>query len=108
MTLDVLPTSQAQPWYADGLRFTCTQCGNCCTGGPGYVWISVPEIKRLAKFLNLSAEKTVERYCRKIDGRFSLSESRSPGGSWDCIFLKTEPAARGGDSLPHPRRVCSI
>ena len=21
-----------EPWYQDGLRFTCTRCGNCCTG----------------------------------------------------------------------------
>ena len=28
------------PWYADGLPFTCTQCGDCCTGDPGYVWVT--------------------------------------------------------------------
>ena len=108
MKLTVLASAETVPWYANGLRFSCTQCGNCCTGGPGYVWISVPEIQRLAEFLNLTAEQTIERYCRKIDGRFSLSESRGAGGSWDCIFLKTEPAARGGDGLAHTRRVCSI
>ena len=27
-----------EPWYRDGLRFQCTQCGNCCTGDPGVVW----------------------------------------------------------------------
>ena len=26
------------PWYADGLSFECTMCGNCCTGPPGAVW----------------------------------------------------------------------
>ena len=41
MKLPVLEkSSDTSPWYAEGLKFTCSQCGNCCTGGPGYVWIS--------------------------------------------------------------------
>src|SRR5689334_21137377 len=67
MNLHVLPTVDAtQPWYADGLRFTCSQCGNCCTGGPGYVWISREEIVRLGEHLKLTAEQVVEEYCRKV------------------------------------------
>ena len=27
-----------------GLRFECTQCGDCCTGAPGYVWVNKAEI----------------------------------------------------------------
>src|SRR6201996_8411703 len=77
-----------EPWYAAGLRFTCTCCGNCCTGGPGYVWISEEEILRLAAHLKITPEETVEQYCRKINGRFSLKETRSISGNYDCIFLK--------------------
>ena len=45
MKLDVLNSdSEAQPWYAAGLQFGCTECGNCCAGAPGYVWISTEEI----------------------------------------------------------------
>ncbi len=39
------------PWYQDGLRFTCTMCGKCCTGDPGYVWVTDEELAALAKFL---------------------------------------------------------
>ena len=35
-------------WYADGLRFSCTQCGNCCTGPPGAVWFNEDEGKAMA------------------------------------------------------------
>ena len=48
MNLKVLQNVEPQtdlPWYGGGLRFTCTQCGNCCTGQPGYVWISKKEIR---------------------------------------------------------------
>ena len=29
--------AMSDPWYNDGLRFTCTRCGHCCTGEPGFV-----------------------------------------------------------------------
>src|SRR5438105_3499187 len=87
MKLDVLKSTEA-PWYADGLTFTCSQCGNCCTGGPGYVWISSVELTRLAKLLKLPRKEVIERYCRKIGQRYSLKEIRSPHGLYDCVFLK--------------------
>ena len=39
---------QKLPWYADGLRFECSQCGDCCTGEPGYVWVDEAEITAMA------------------------------------------------------------
>src|SRR5207248_8895996 len=32
------------PWYQDGLAFTCTRCGKCCTGEPGFVWVTDDEL----------------------------------------------------------------
>ena len=95
-------------WYSAGLQFSCTQCGNCCTGGPGYVWISRQEIVKLAEHLKISPEETIERYCRKIDGRFSLRETRGIGGLWDCIFLRDADPQAGPDNALHKRRVCGI
>src|SRR5205085_3136626 len=97
MKLDVLPTTQTQPWYADGLAFTCSQCGNCCTGPPGYVYISRVGIQRLAEHLKLPVEQGIETYCRPVVSRYSLKEKRCPGG-YDCIFLQ-----EGGK-----QRQCSI
>lgn len=101
-----------EPWYADGLNFTCSQCGNCCTGGPGYVWISKQEIIRLGEFLKISPEQVVEQYCRKVGGKFTLDEKRGPGGSYDCIFLtehkvKVRPAGSDAE-ITETRRGCSI
>jgi Fe-S-cluster containining protein len=101
MRLPVLSDSSDQTaWYAQGLQFTCSQCGNCCTGGPGFVWISDEEIRRLAEHLKLSAKQVLDRYCRKFDGRISLNETRTPQGMYDCVFLKEDPE-RG-------RKTCSI
>jgi Fe-S-cluster containining protein len=109
MKLDVLPSpTTTQPWYAQGLRFTCSQCGNCCTGGPGYVWITTEEIAKMAAHLRLTVEQTVERYCRKIDGKFSLKERRSPAGLYDCVFLKeTKVPGKGDDKVVHTIRQCT-
>jgi len=117
MKLDVLPPTQPQtrPWYAGGLSFTCTQCGNCCTGPPGYVWISDDEIARLAEFLKLSVREVRLRYCRKVGSRWSLKERKTPEGNYDCIFLRDEPLPPAqkrdlapSEPLPQRRRSCSI
>ena len=65
------------------MSFSCTRCGDCCTGAPGYVWVEQEEIEELAKFLGLSPGKFGERYLRKVGRRYSLLEK--PGG--DCIFF---------------------
>jgi len=100
--LNVLPADQSpdqRPWYADGLRFTCTQCGNCCSGPPGHVMISRDEIALLAQSLKLTVEDTISQYCIWIGDELSLRERRNPQGQFDCIFLDTHP---GG------KRTCSI
>jgi Fe-S-cluster containining protein len=102
MKLDVLKSDAAEgPWFSGGLKFTCSQCGNCCTGGPGFVWISKIEIQRLAEYLKITAEQVVEKYCRTISGRLSLRESRNPkDGGYDCVFLKQEGSRRSCTVYP--------
>ena len=107
MKLNVLEhESGPTPWYADGLKFTCTQCGNCCTGGPGYVWISPEEITRLADFLKLEPTEVVQKYCRKVGGRLTLKERRTKEGNYDCIFLKERPPLPG--QIASAGKACSI
>ncbi len=73
----------AAPWYRDGLRFTCTQCGNCCTGEPGFVWVTEEEIQRLADHLELTIDQFGSRYLRRVESGLSLIEH--PNG--DCVFF---------------------
>ena len=110
MKLDVLPDSCTDSaWYAQGLQFTCTQCGNCCTGGPGYVWLTEQEVERMAEFLKLTVEETMANYCREIFGRISLKEARNARGEYDCEFLIDIPVeSTGKDNVVQTRRGCSI
>ncbi len=78
--------SSNQPWYQEGLRFECTQCGDCCTGAPGYVWVNKEEIAELAKTLNMSPDEFERSYVRTIGIRKSLKEF--PNG--DCVFFDNE------------------
>lgn len=75
-----------EPWYRDGLRFGCTQCGNCCTGAPGAVWFDADEGRAMAAVLGLSEAEFLETYSRSIGARRSLTERETEHGH-DCVFL---------------------
>lgn len=70
------------PWFADGLKFTCTQCGKCCTGEPGYIWVDDDEITKLAASRGVDRKEFVDMFTRKSQGKVTLREK--PSG--DCIF----------------------
>jgi len=75
------------PWYADGLRFSCTGCGACCLI-EGHVWVDKEEIARLAEHLELSTDDFGAKYLRRIGRKYSLIEIRSRDDSTKkaCVF----------------------
>lgn len=75
--------SDKKPWYADGLKFKCSQCGDCCTGAPGYVWVNKSEIEALAELVEMTVDDFEAMYVRKVGIRKSLKEF--PNG--DCVFF---------------------
>lgn len=77
------------PWYRDGLRFACTECGQCCTGSPGFVWVDETEIAAMAKQLEISIDLFKRKYLRLRDNRYALAEKKNH----DCVFLKEKKCA---------------
>ena len=71
-----------EPWYRDGLRFECTRCGDCCAGTPGYVWVDLDEIRRLATHLKVTIEAFGRKYLRRVEDRVSLVEKAGNA----CVF----------------------
>ena len=74
------------PWYKDGLKFTCSQCGDCCTGAPGHVWVNSDEIAALAATQGLEVEEFEEKYVRRVGMRKSLIEF----SNGDCVFFDSK------------------
>ncbi len=74
------------PWFQNGLQFECTQCGDCCTGAPGYVWVNSEEIAALAKHVGLNVDDFEKKFVRKIGVRKSLIEFENG----DCVFFDGE------------------
>jgi len=80
------------PWYKDGLRFSCTQCGNCCTGAPGYVWVSDDEVTALAARLGVDVAAFRRRYTRVVPGRGrTLIERPDSKRGNACVFWQEGP-----------------
>ena len=76
----------AREWYADGLRFECTQCGACCTGPPGYVHFTDDEAEAMARELGVTTAEFLDRYTVDAPAGRSLAEVRTERGH-DCVFL---------------------
>jgi hypothetical protein len=77
----------------EGFRFRfdpekCRECGGrCCTGAPGYIWVTPAEGERIAQFLNLPFPQFAERYLKRVGNRFTLIEYRLGYNNYACIFF---------------------
>ena len=82
-------------WFADGLRFSCTMCGDCCTGPPGLIAFTRKEGERIAARLGITYDTFYARYTHDTPGGRSLNEVLTEHGH-DCVFLdRTSEEARG-------------
>jgi Fe-S-cluster containining protein len=89
----------AEPWYKDGLRFRCTQCGDCCTGAPGYVWVNDAEIAAIAAHRGEEPGEVEALYTRLAGRRRTLREN----ANGDCVFYER---GRGCTVYPVRPRQC--
>lgn len=70
------PTRRGRPpWYTEGIRFSCTRCGQCCRNRGGYevVWITPGERERLAGYLGITTGAFRARHLVYLDGDWSLA-----------------------------------
>lgn len=96
----------ADEWYSGGLKFSCTQCGNCCSGPPGYVWFDGREAQAMADFLKLDVVTFLRRHAHTVNGKWTLNERTGPNG-YDCVFLQRDPSGKAMCSIYEVRpRQC--
>jgi uncharacterized protein len=91
-------------FHENGLRFSCTGCGECCRarhGEPSWVYVTIDERRRLARHLKLATSTFTRRYCQRTNGFFHLKNPTS-----DCLFLRGNGcgvyAARPGQCRTFP------
>jgi len=91
-------TPEGREWFASthdlpggtgpeiGLRFSCTMCGNCCSGPDGYVLVSDAEVAALAARRGIDVAAFLVSYTTMTNEGRSLIEREGPHGK-DCVFL---------------------
>lgn len=76
---------EERPYFFDaGIRFSCTGCGQCCTGAPGTIYINRDMADRIAVYLGLSRAAFLRRYAYPFKNGHSLREK----ASGDCVFFE--------------------
>ncbi len=82
----------------EGLKFECTECGECCLvrGDYAYVYLNEEESARLAEFLGIEKTEFRERYTFRDRLGWTQLEFRGDR----CVFLEEE----GKRCTVHPAR----
>lgn len=72
-------------WWEDGLRFQCQGSGKCCVsrGEYGFVYVTLDDRKKLAKYFSLSTAVFTKKYCDKEEGIWKLKDFTKA-----CVFLE--------------------
>ena len=77
-------TNASDVFYAAGLQFACSRCGQCCTGEHGTISVSMKDIETIATRLGQPCTDFIAMYCYIFEGGYSLNE----GENGDCCMLK--------------------
>ena len=75
-------------YQSEPVRFECTQCGRCCTGGGEYhVFVKRAEAERMRALLGLSEAWFNRRYLKRLDsGELTVQL----GADGRCSFLDAQ------------------
>jgi Fe-S-cluster containining protein len=72
-----------EPWWGDGLYFSCVQCGKCCGEAPGTVSFTADEELAMAEALGIGVGDFRSLYVWRRYGSPSLRER----ANYDCVFF---------------------
>ena len=63
-------------FFDRGLRFECQQCGRCCTGEPGTVYVAPDEVKAIADSLGLPEKAFIADLLYPFRDGYSIKEDK--------------------------------
>lgn len=91
------PVGSAAPWYADGVRFECRRCGNCCAGRGSVVRVSDREVEALAREVAMSVADFRSRHTAEAFEETVLRDKEGTDG--ECEWLVRDDAGTTGCSV---------
>lgn len=71
-------------FFDEGLCFECQQCGACCTGAPGTIYVSGEEIDAIAQYLEITVAAALADFLYPYKNSFSIRED----AAGNCFFYK--------------------
>jgi len=78
---------EKEPFYANGLKFSCRRCSSCCRHDPGFVFLSEKDLKNLVTALKMDKEGFLKTYCRWVtDWKGEEVLSLKEKSNKDCIL----------------------
>ena len=80
-----MKSKRLHPLFRDGIRFECQETSKCCLsrGSYGYVYLTLPDRRRMAQVLGLKTSQFTRKYCEKTEGYFHLKNPDQ-----NCQFLE--------------------
>lgn len=76
-------------FYKQGLKFTCTTCGECCKLPGGRVELKISEAENISAFLQRTMDEFLERFCTVEESGIYLKDNAEQ----HCIFLENTTCA---------------
>lgn len=76
-----------EPFYKNGLKFSCQQCSCCCRHEPGFVYLSEKDLTKILMQFNIERESFIKEHCRWVpyyDGTEVLCLNEKENN--DCCF----------------------
>lgn len=76
-----------EKWWQEGIQFQCQGSGRCCVsrGEYGYVYLTLEDRKRFAKYFGLTTTEFSRKYCKKAEGYWTLRDFSN-----SCVFLENQ------------------
>lgn len=70
-------------FFGAGIYFACRQCGECCVGDPGTIYVSEEEVNGLAQHFQISTAEYIRRYLYPFKDSYSIRED----DQGRCLFF---------------------
>jgi uncharacterized protein len=81
-------------FFDQGIHFECQQCGACCTGDPGIVYVDTDEVIRIAEYLSEDISFLIDTYLLPLRAGYTIKE-HSDGRCFfyhnGCIIYPVRP-----------------